>query len=88
MEQFRGYPAQLKYEDKPGHVIYVDSRKSRAIDRDKAAEYLEQLLEWDKQRIRLLKNGNRFAERLVKDGAGASGCSPALPVSASPAPSS
>ena len=66
MEAFRGYPAQLTYEDKPGHVVYVDSNKSRALDRDKGEEYLEQLLEWDKQRINFLKTGNRFARQLVK----------------------
>jgi hypothetical protein len=65
MEPFVGYPAQLTYEDKPGHVVFVDSRKARQSDREKAEEYLEQLLEWDKQRISYLKKGNRFALKLV-----------------------
>ena len=60
MEQLRGYPAQLTYE-KDGQVVFVDSRKSREFDQQKAEEYLERLIEWDKQRLRYVKNGNRFA---------------------------
>ena len=66
MEELRGYPAQLTYEDKPGHVVFVDSRKSREFNREKGEQYLEQLHEWDKQRINFLKTGNRFARQLVK----------------------
>ena len=55
MEEFRGYPEQLTYEDKPGHVVYVNSPKSRKYDRREGAEYLELLHERDKQRIRIVR---------------------------------
>ncbi len=64
MKEFRGYPEQLTYEDKPGHVVYVNSPKSRKYDRRKGAEYLELLHERDKQRIRIVRTGNRRADQM------------------------
>ena len=66
MEEFRGYPEQLTYEDKPGHVIFVDARKSLEYDRAEAEKYAEKLTKWHIRRTTRLKKGNRFARRLLK----------------------
>lgn len=66
MEEFRGYPPKLSYEDEPGHVKFVNSRRSVESDRDQAEKYAEKLSGWFIKRNQKLKAGNRFARTLVK----------------------
>lgn len=66
MEEFRGIPPNIAYEDAPGHVAYVSYLNSLEHQRTGALALLGDSIEADKRTYHALKSGNEFAEKLMR----------------------
>lgn len=65
MDQFRGIPYNVTYEDRPGHVVYVCYLDTRQFERAAALKLLADSIEADQQTYLAMKAGNDFADTLV-----------------------
>jgi hypothetical protein len=66
MDEFRGIPPNVTYEDRPGHVAYVCYLDTQQFERAAALRLLEKSIEADQQTYLAMKAGNDFAEALVQ----------------------
>lgn len=65
MEEFRGIPPNVTYEDKPGHVVYICYLDTTQVERAAALRLLAKSIEADQQTYLALKAGNEFADSLI-----------------------
>lgn len=66
MDEFRGIPPNVTYEDKPGHVAYICYLDTTETQRTAALALLAKSMAADQQTYRALESGNDFASELVK----------------------
>ena len=65
MEEFRGVPESVSYEDRPGHVAYIPYLDTLEFHRVAAALLLSMQMEADAKKYRALTAANDFAASLV-----------------------
>jgi hypothetical protein len=66
MDEFRGIPPNVTYEDEPGHVAYVCYLDTKQLERAAALRLLAKSIEADQQTYFAMKAGNDFADTLVR----------------------
>jgi hypothetical protein len=66
MDEFRGIPPNVTFEDEPGHVTYICYLDTKSVERAAALRLLAKSIEADQQTYLAMKAGNEFAEALVK----------------------
>lgn len=65
MDEFRGIPPNVTYEDTPGHVAYVCYLDTQRFERAAALALLAKGIEADQQTYLAMKSGNDFSDTLV-----------------------
>jgi hypothetical protein len=66
MDEFRGIPPAVTYEDKPGHVVYISYLDTRELERAAALALLYRSITYDQKAYLALHSGNEFASRLAQ----------------------
>jgi hypothetical protein len=66
MDEFRGIPPNVTYEDRPGHIAYISYLDTREVERAAALILLAKSIQADQQTYLALKAGNEFAAHLAQ----------------------
>lgn len=67
IEQFRGIPDAITYEDQPGHVTYIHYLDTSKRIRKMARNYLAASIESDQKQLNALDAGNDHADALTEE---------------------
>ena len=66
IQQFRGVPDSVTYEDKPGHVVYIHYLDTTKVTRKASRDLLAASIDADLKQLNALDTANEYADHLTE----------------------